>query len=243
MCTAITDPMRFTLSIYPDFLWRQSTRCLVFIQNSKDCSLSIWKQTSSKHLSHMKPAWCSVQLIAWVCSRLTVGEPLPALCWWLHDIIGITQFWYLWHKFGEQFLEVNGSGMKHVEPIVVCIGLDAVFELSLWQNILTKIFSPLKCLNFGYSNLKGGGADWDIWLNQICNGWDLRILWKSGPSWGNCNQGHKWEHPNILILKFKFVLEKFDFVFPLLRVTIFSLTFSNPLTHTLAFLCSTGNLY
>lgn len=105
----------------------------------------------------------SVQLIALAHSRFAIGEPLILLWWWLHDII-------TWHRlcssiYGtswEEFLGINRSGMKHVEPIV-CTELDAFFALSLFQGVLTRIFFPLVWI-FHISNLKCGGqieiSDW-----------------------------------------------------------------------------------
>lgn len=125
--------------------------------------------------------------------------------------------------------------MKHVETTVVCSRLDVFFESSLYKGILTKISFPFNCLNFRYYNFKGDGEDWDIWLNQICNGCDLTILWKSvlwrsGPSWGNCNSGHKWGQPNILILKFKFLWKHLILCFLCLELlyNLFDYIFQTP---------------
>lgn len=61
---------------------------------------------------------------------------------------GSFAFQNLWYKLGEEFLDVNRSGMKHVESIVVCTELDAFFELSLFQGVVMRSFFPITCLNF-----------------------------------------------------------------------------------------------
>lgn len=65
VCSAVKNKIlcvRCAIIDFTRFTW-QSTRYLVSVQYTEEYLLSMWKQTSSMQLSHMKPAFCAADFL------------------------------------------------------------------------------------------------------------------------------------------------------------------------------------